>query len=222
MSDAAPAPHAEHTSPAHSAHAPHAAHAAHATHEGHGGSLVSMAASATLHCLTGCAIGEILGLMIGTAAGLGNGQTIALSVALAFLFGYTFSSVPLLRSGLALGAALQLVLAADTVSILTMEVVDNLVMAVIPGAMNAGLVNAVFWVGMSISLVAAFAAAYPVNRHLLSRGRGHALTHAHHGASGAVTGWRRFIPDLPAPALAAAIAAFMLGGLVVAVADGLA
>ncbi len=103
-----------------------------------------------------------------------------------------------------------------------MEVVDNLVMAVIPGAMDAGLVNAVFWVGMSISLVAAFAAAYPVNRQLLSRGKGHALTHAHHGASGAVTGWRRFIPDLPAPALAAAIAAFMLGGLVVAVADGLA
>jgi hypothetical protein len=225
MSDAAPAPHAEHTAPAHSAHsahAPHAAHAAHVAHEGHGGSLVSMAASATLHCLTGCAIGEILGLMIGTAAGLGNGQTIALSVALAFLFGYTLSSLPLLRSGLAIGAALRLVLAADTVSILTMEVVDNLVMAVIPGAMNAGLVNAVFWVGMSISLVAAFLAAYPVNRYLLARGKGHALTHEHHGAGGAVTGARRFIPVLPTSALAAAIAAFMLGGFVVSVADGLA
>src|SRR6476661_7193610 len=219
MSDAAPAPHAEHTSPTHSAHA---AHAAHATHEGHGGSLVSMAASATLHCLSGCAIGEILGLIIGTAAGLGNGATIALSVALAFFFGYTLSSLPLLRSGLALGAALRLVLAADTVSILTMEAVDNLVMAVIPGAMNAGLVNAVFWVGMSISLVAAFFAAYPVNRYLLARGRGHALTHEHHGGSGPVTGFRRFIPVLPTSALAAAIAAFVLGGFVVAVADGLA
>ncbi len=173
----------------------------HANHTGHAGldgsGLRSMAASATLHCLTGCAIGEILGLIIGTAAGLGNGATIALSVALAFVFGYTLSSLPLLRSGLALGAALRLVLAADTVSILTMEAVDNLVMAVIPGAMNAGLVNAVFWVGMSISLVAAFFAAYPVNRYLLARGKGHALTHEHHGASGPVTGVRRFIPVLP-------------------------
>jgi len=204
-------------------HAAHhdAHHDAHA-HADHGGGLASMAAAATLHCLTGCAIGEILGLMIGTAVGLAAGATIGLSVALAFLFGYALSSLPLLRSGLSLRAALILVLAADTVSILTMEIVDNLVMAAIPGAMDAGLVNAVFWVGMSISLVAAFAAAYPVNRYLLSRGKGHALTHAHHGASGAITGWRRFIPDLPAPALAAAIGAFMLGGLVVAVADGLA
>ncbi|WP_200958974.1 DUF4396 domain-containing protein [Terrabacter sp. Root85] len=208
-----------------SAHEHHDAHehpGAQDATAGPGGGLASMAAGATLHCLTGCAVGEILGLMIGTAVGLAAGATIALSVALAFFFGYALSSLPLLRSGLSLRAALALVLAADTVSILTMEVVDNLVMAVIPGAMDAGLVNAVFWVGMSISLVAAFAAAYPVNRQLLSRGKGHALTHAHHGASGAVTGWRRFIPDLPAPALAAAIAAFMLGGLVVAVADGLA
>jgi hypothetical protein len=180
-----------------------------------------MAASATLHCLTGCAIGEILGLLIGTAAGLGNGTTIALSIGLAFLFGYGLSSLPLLRGGLALGAALQLVLAADTVSILTMEVVDNLVMAVIPGAMDAGLVNTVFWVGMAISLVAAFAAAYPVNRYLLSRGKGHALTHEHHGASGPASGARRFIPVLPTGALAAAIATFMLGGFVVALADSL-
>lgn len=198
----------------------HTGHTGHAGPDGSG--LRSMAASATLHCLTGCAIGEILGLIIGTAAGLGNAATIALSVALAFFFGYTLSSLPLLRSGLALGEALRLVLAADTVSILTMEAVDNLVMAVIPGAMNAGLVNAVFWVGMSISLVAAFFAAYPVNRYLLARGKGHALTHEHHGATGPVTGARRFIPVLPTSALAAAIAAFMLGGFVVAVADGLA
>lgn len=206
----------------HANHANHADHAGHVGHAGHGGGLASMAASATLHCLTGCAIGEILGLMIGTALGLATGATIALAVALAFLFGYTLSSFPLLRAGLTLGAALKLVLAADTVSILTMEVVDNLVMAVIPGAMDAGLVSAVFWVGMSISLVAAFAAAYPVNRYLLARGKGHALTHEHHGASGPVTGVRRFIPVLSTGALAAAIAAFMLGGFVVSVADGLA
>ncbi|MGO4603943.1 DUF4396 domain-containing protein [Terrabacter sp. 2YAF2] len=123
-----------------------------------------------------------------------------LSVVLAFLFGHTLSSRPLLRSGLALGAALRLV----------------------PGAMNAGLVNAVFWVGMSISLVAAFFAAYPVNRYLLARGRGHALRHEQHGGSGPVIGARRFIPVLPTSALAAAIAAFVVGGFVVAVADGLA
>ncbi len=207
---------------AHGDHAAHAGHTGHAGHAGHAGGLASMAASATLHCLTGCAIGELLGLMIGTAIGLASGATIALSVALAFLFGYTLSSLPLLRGGLTFGAALKLVLVADTVSILTMEVVDNLVMALIPGAMDAGLVNAVFWASMSISLVAAFLAAYPVNRHLLARGKGHALTHEHHGASSPVTGARRFIPVLPAPALAAAIAAFMLGGFVVSVADGLA
>ena len=193
----------------------------HEMHAGHGGGLGSMAASATLHCLTGCAIGEILGLIIGTAAGLGSGATIVLSIALAFVFGYTLSSLPLLRGGLTLAAALRLVLAADTVSILTMEVVDNLVMAVIPGAMNAGLVNPVFWVSMSISLVVAFLAAYPVNRYLLSRGKGHALTHEHHGGD-PVSGARRFIPAIPTSALAAAIAAFVLGGFVVSVADGLA
>ena len=185
MNDAPHAHHADRATHHHGAHGDHARHAEPAEpagRSGHGGGLASMAASATLHCLTGCAIGEILGLMIGTAIGLASGATIALSVALAFLFGYTLSSLPLLRSGLTVGAALKLVLAADTVSILTMEVVDNLVMAVIPGAMNAGLVNAVFWVGMSISLVAAFLAAYPVNRYLLARGKGHALTHEHHGA----------------------------------------
>jgi hypothetical protein len=223
MNDAAPPAHRHlDARGAQRAHDGHDAHEAHDVHAGHGGGRASVAASATLHCLTGCAIGEILGLMIGTAVGLAAGATIALSVALAFLFGYALSSLPLLRGGLSLGPALKLVLAADTVSILTMEVVDNLVMAVIPGAMDAGLVNAVFWVGMSISLVAAFLAAYPVNRYLLARGKGHALTHAHHGTNAPVTGARRFIPDLPAPALAGAIAAFMLGGLVVAIADGLA
>ena len=186
----------------------------------HAAGLTSMARSATLHCLTGCAMGEILGLMIGTAVGLTTGATLALAIALAFLFGYALSSLPLLRAGLSLGAALRLVLAADTVSILTMEVVDNLVMAVIPGAMDAGLVNAVFWVSMSIALAVAFLAAYPVNLYLLARGKGHALTHQFHSDQ-PVTGARRFIPDLPTSTLASVIVAFMLGGLVVSVAEQL-
>ena len=170
-----------------------------------------MALSATLHCLTGCAIGEILGLMIGTAAGLSNGVTIALAVALAFVFGFALSTLPLVTSGMALGAALSLVVAADTLSIATMELVDNLVMALIPGAMDAGLVNPVFWVGMAVALTVAFAAAYPVNRYLMRRGKGHALTHEHMGRGVSV----------PPVTLAAIIASFMLGGLVVSVADEL-
>ena len=141
-----------------------------------------MALSATLHCLTGCAIGEILGLMIGTAIGLGTASTIVLAVGLAFFFGYLLSTFPLVRSGLGLGTALSLVLAADTLSIATMEVVDNVVMALIPGAMDAGLVNPLFWVGMMIALAVAFAAAFPVNRYLIDKGKGHALTHQYaHG-----------------------------------------
>ena len=175
----------------------------------------TMAASATLHCLTGCAIGEVVGLMIGTGLGLGNAWTIAISIALAFLFGYTLSTLPLLKAGLTLGSALGVVLAADTVSILTMEVVDNLVMAVIPGAMDAGLVNATFWVSMMISLVAAFFAALPVNRYLLQRGKGHALTHEYHAAEPS----RRFIPSFATSTLAAAVGAFLLGGLVVSLAE---
>jgi hypothetical protein len=151
--------------------------------------LNAMAASATLHCLTGCAIGEIAGLMIGTAIGLGTGATIVLAVALSFFFGYLLSTLPLLKAGTGFLAALSLVFAADTLSIATMEVVDNLTMAVIPGAMNAGLVNPIFWLSMMVSLAAAFAAAYPVNRYLLTKGKGHALIHdsqnheghAHHG-----------------------------------------
>ena len=195
----------------------------HHDHIGHdmGGNVNTMALSATLHCLTGCAIGEIVGLMIGTALGLGNVATIAIAIALAFLFGYSLSTLPLLKAGLAVGTALSVVLAADTLSILTMEIVDNLVMALIPGAMNAGLVNAVFWIGMSIALAAAFAAAYPVNRYLLQRGKGHALTHEYHHGGGQAVGWRRYIPSLSTGALVAAIAAFMLGGLVVSIADGL-
>jgi hypothetical protein len=199
--------------------------------------LNKMAASATLHCLTGCAIGEILGLMLGTGLELGNGATIALSVVLAFLFGYSLSTLPLLRAGLAWAAALSVVLAADTLSILTMEVVDNLVMTLIPGAMNAGLADVTFWIGMSVALVAAFFAAYPVNSYLMRRGKGHALTHqfhgghaehGEHGGDGAhdghgtapPTGWRRFIPSLGTATLAIAIAAFLLGGVVASAAAG--
>jgi hypothetical protein len=184
------------------------------------GSVNLMAVSATLHCLTGCAIGEIAGLVIGTAAGLSNAATIVISIALAFVFGFSLSSLPLLRAGLTVAAALKVVVAADTVSIATMEVVDNIVMALIPGAMNAGLVNVVFWVGMMISLVAAFGAAYPVNRFLLQRGKGHALTHEYHAAAPA-DGARRLIPSFGTGALVAVLVAFMLGGLLVAIADEL-
>lgn len=178
----------------------------------------SMALSATLHCLTGCAIGEIAGLMIGTAIGLSAGWTVVLAVGLAFLFGYALSTLPLVKAGLGLGAALTVVLAADTLSIATMEVVDNAVMAMIPGAMDAGLVNPVFWVSMMIALTAAFAAAYPVNKYLLERGKGHALTHEYRHASADPVGARRFVPSLATSTLVAAITAFLLGGLVVSLA----
>ena len=208
------------TGPSHHQHA-EADHNHHAGHDHAGmGGVSSMALSATLHCLTGCAIGEIAGLMIGTAVGLSAGWTIALAVALAFLFGYTLSTLPLLKAGMGLGGALTLVLAADTLSIATMEVVDNAVMALIPGAMDAGLVNSVFWISMMIALTVAFFAAYPVNRYLLQRGKGHALTHDYHGG-GPAMGARRFIPTLATSTLVAAIVAFMLGGLVVSVADQL-
>jgi hypothetical protein len=144
----------------------------------------AIAASATLHCLTGCAIGEIAGLMIGTAVGLSNLQTMALAIGLAFVFGYALSSLPLVGAGMSLGRALKLVLAADTISIIVMEIVDNAVMAAIPGAMDAGLVDPLFWLGMMIALSAAFLAAFPVNRYLIDRGKGHALHHGAHGGHG--------------------------------------
>lgn len=146
--------------------------------------LNKMAASATLHCLTGCAIGEISGLVVGTILGLPTLVTIALSVTLAFLFGFSLSLLPLLKSGVAFAAALPVVLAADTLSITAMEITDNAVMAAIPGAMDAGIVNPIFWIGMAIALTVAFFAAYPVNRYLLSKGKGHALVHEFHHEAG--------------------------------------
>lgn len=203
-------------------HHQHMGHGDHDEHAGHDmGGLNKMAASATLHCLTGCAIGEILGLVIGTAAGLSNGVTIAISIGLAFFFGYTLSTLPLVKAGLGFFGALSIVLAADTLSIATMEIVDNSVMAIIPGAMDAGLINVVFWIGMAIALSAAFVAAYPVNRYLLQRGKGHALTHEYHHGAADAAGFRRFIPSFSTGALVAVIAAFMLGGLTVSIADEL-
>jgi hypothetical protein len=142
--------------------------------------LNSTAANATLHCLTGCAIGEILGLIIGTAAGWSNLATIILAVVLAFLFGYSLSLLPVIKSGIPFKTALTVVLAADTLSIATMEITDNAVMALIPNAMNAHIVNPIFWLSMALALTTAFFAAYPVNRYLLSRGQGHALLHKYH------------------------------------------
>lgn len=146
----------------------------------HEQSLNKVAFSATLHCLTGCATGEVLGLVIGTALGWGAGQTIVLAVALAFLFGYALTMIPLLRHGMPLGAALGLAFASDTASIAIMEVVDNTVMLLIPGAMSAGLMSPIFWGSMFIALVVAGMFAFPVNRWLIARGKGHALVHAHH------------------------------------------
>jgi Domain of unknown function (DUF4396) len=143
-------------------------------------SLNKTAFSATVHCLTGCAIGEILGMVIGTGLGWGNLSTIVLSVVLAFFFGYSLTMLPLLRSGLTLTTVLPLAFAADTVSIAIMEVVDNLIMLVIPGAMMAGPLTLLFWAGLIFSLAVAFVAAFPVNRYLIARGKGHAVVHEHH------------------------------------------
>jgi len=144
-------------------------------------SLDRMALSATSHCLAGCAIGEVLGLAIGTALGWSNLPTIVLAVVLAFLFGYSFTFVPLVRGGMAVGVAAGIAFAADTISITVMEIVDNAVILVIPGAMEAGLGTALFWGTLVLALAIAFVAAFPVNRWLIARGRGHAVAHAHHG-----------------------------------------
>lgn len=137
--------------------------------------------SATLHCLTGCAIGEVLGMAIATALGWGDVASIALAVALAFVFGYSLTMLPLLRAGLAFAVVLPLALAADTISIATMEVVDNLIVLLVPGAMEATLSDALFWGSLAVALAIAFVVTVPVNRWLISRGKGHAVVHQHHG-----------------------------------------
>ena len=136
--------------------------------------------SATLHCLTGCAIGEVLGVVVGTALGWSAVATIALAIVLAFFFGYGLTMLPLLRSGMVLGAALPLAFASDTLSITVMEIVDNLIIVVIPGAMDAGLGSLLFWGSLAFALAVALVAAFSVNRYLISRGKGHAVVHKHH------------------------------------------
>src|SRR3954453_11924264 len=158
----------------------------HMTHEHHQtvparmGASWTMAAQATLHCLTGCAIGEVLGMVIGSATGLSNAATVVLSIALAFVFGYALTMRGVLRSGLSFRNALKVALAADTVSIAVMEIIDNATVLVIPGAMDASLPSWLFWGSLAVSLALAFLITTPVNRWMISRGRGHAVVHGHH------------------------------------------
>jgi hypothetical protein len=168
-----------------------------AHHEHHdmptsGRALTGVALSATLHCLTGCAIGEILGMLIGTGLGLSNATTIVLSVALAFFFGYGLTSLPLLRAGMALGAVVPIALASDTLSIATMELVDNTIIVAVPGAMEAGLSTLLFWGSLTFALAVAGAIALPVNRWLIARGKGHVAVHEtgiHGGPPVKVVAW---------------------------------
>ena len=165
-----------------------------------------MALSATLHCLTGCAIGEMSGMIIGLSIGLGMWTTVTLSISLAFLFGYLLSILPLIKHGIPFKRALKLVLLADTLSILSMEVAENLIMVLTPGAMDSGLSNPIFWLSMSLAFLVGFAVAYPVNTALLKRGKGHAITHeatGHH--------------EMNNKPLTFALVAFLLGGLLTAI-----
>jgi Domain of unknown function (DUF4396) len=166
--------------------------------------LTAVAVSATLHCLTGCAIGEILGMVIGSALGWSNWPTVALAVALAFFFGYLLTSLPLLRAGLALSAVIPIALASDTLSITVMEIVDNAVMLLIPGAMEEGLDSILFWGSLAFALSVAGVVTVPVNRWLIGRGKGHAVVHETgiHGG-----------PPIPLVA-AITVAAFVFGSIV--------
>lgn len=191
-------PHSHHEEQSHD-HSHHHHHGGHSHHKG-------MALSATLHCLTGCAIGEMLGMMIGVGFGLGTWTTVVLSISLAFFFGYLLSILPLLRGGIDWKRALKVVLLADTLSILSMEIAENLIMVIIPGAMDSGLSNPLFWVSMTIAFLIGFAVAYPVNAYLLKKGKGHALIHdtmGHHS-----------MDNKP---LTFALIAFLLGGFLTAV-----
>jgi hypothetical protein len=175
------------------------------SHHDHGhDNLTAVAVSATLHCLTGCAIGEISGMILGTAFGLSNPATILLSIALAFVFGYALTSYPLLRAGLALAAVVPIALASDTLSIATMEVVDNAIILLVPGAMDAGLGDLLFWGSLAFALAIAGVVAVPVNRWLIARGKGHAVVHETgiHGG-----------PPIPVVATIAVLA-FLFGSIV--------
>ena len=160
------------------------AHSHHADHHhempSSGAALTRVAIDATLHCLTGCALGEIAGMVIGTALGFSNGGTVVLSIALAFVFGYSLTSLPPLRAGMAVSAVIPIALASDTVSIAVMEFVDNAILLLIPGAMEAGVGDIGFWAALAVALLIAGVVAYPVNRWLIARGKGHAVVHRHH------------------------------------------
>ena len=186
--------------------------AAHSHHQHHelptsGRALDAVAFSATLHCLSGCALGEIAGMVLGTALGFSDWGTVALAVALAFLFGYSLTSLPLLRAGLALSAVVPIALATDTLSIAVMEIVDNAIILLVPGAMDAGVADLLFWGTLAFALVVAGMVAFPFNRWLITRGKGHAVLHnsGHH-------------PDFPTRAVAVvAVIAFLFGsGVLVA------
>jgi hypothetical protein len=153
---------------------------AHAHGDAPAQSLDALAFAATVHCLTGCAIGEVAGMALGTALGWSNGATIVASILLAFVLGYGLTSLPLVRSGMAVGQVAPLALASDTLSITTMEIVDTLIVLVIPGALDAGLTDPLFWGSLAVALVLAGGAAYPVNLWLIARGKGHAVMHEHH------------------------------------------
>jgi hypothetical protein len=146
-----------------------------------GAALTATAISATLHCLTGCAIGEVLGMVLSTWWGLDNAASVVLSIVLAFGFGYSLTITPVLRSGVSLRAALGIALAADTVSIAVMEIMDNAVVLAVPGALDANLDDVLFWASLAVSLVVAFVVTVPVNRALIARGKGHAVVHEFHG-----------------------------------------
>ena len=152
----------------------------HEHHHDTGASLTRLAVSATLHCLTGCAIGEVLGMVLATWWGWSDAPSIALAVVLAFFFGYSLTMIPVLRAGVALRSAIGIALAADSVSILVMEIVDNGILLLVPGAMESGLTDLLFWGALAFSLVVAFVVTVPVNRWLIGRGKGHAVVHRYH------------------------------------------
>ncbi|MFG2866470.1 DUF4396 domain-containing protein [Streptomyces sp. NPDC048338] len=186
--------HTEHHHTGHEGHGDHGSHQAHGGHEGHdggghgshhahptsGGVTWATAAKATLHCLTGCAIGEVLGMIIGTALGWENMPTMILAIVLAFFFGYALTLRGILKAGVDFRTAFKVALAADTLSIAVMELIDNGVIALWPGAMDAHLTDALFWVVLAIALAAAFVLTTPVNKWMIGRGKGHAVVHRYH------------------------------------------